>query len=209
MILKKINKEFEVPDPGEHLAVLADVVPLGVRNTNYGPKDQLRFKWFVQQTGTDGRQLGVIATYNNTLGDGASLVQVITDLTGNPPGDEFDTEALTGVNSRLTLKIQKKKKDGTKFAKVIAILPPRKGDPLLLVPQWYKRTGGNTLPAAAVATATAPHTLTPPSVQAENNKLQSTMEASEPPEPPEWDPADYDDATGFPAEKAGVCEPAA
>lgn len=53
MILKKIMSE--PPDEGQHLAVLADILDLGMRNTNFGPKDQLRMKWFVQQTGKTAR----------------------------------------------------------------------------------------------------------------------------------------------------------
>jgi hypothetical protein len=92
MILNKIMSQ--PPDEGQHLAVLADISDLGTRNTNYGPKDQVRFKWLVQPTGKDGKELSVVSTYTKSLGQGANLVKAITDITGTPPTDGFDTESL-------------------------------------------------------------------------------------------------------------------
>jgi hypothetical protein len=191
MILKKILKPFEFPDEGSHLAVLADIVDLGVRNTKYGPKEQLRFKWLVQQTGKDGKELSVISTYNNSLGQSANLVQAITDITGMPPVDGFDTESLIGANNRLTVK-HEKKPDGRVYPNVIAILRPGKNDPKLSIPHWFKRAGGdNSPPATGAATAPAPEpqAAKPGAVSSDTN--QNDNLESRP-----------DDATSFPADSS-------
>jgi hypothetical protein len=171
--------------------------------TPWGLQDQVRCKWLLQQVGKDGKQLSVIATYNKSLNDNATLVQVITDILGKRPGDEFDTETLIGVNNRLTLK-HKTKQDGTTFPKIVAILRPCKTDPVLQIPAWFKRTGvSNNTPVTAATTA-APkarvqraaeksnEVASSPSSEQPNERLDS------PPEPPDWDPADYDHGTSFP-----------
>jgi hypothetical protein len=41
MIIRAKQKNFEIPDEGEHLAVLADVIDLGLQETPYGLKDRI------------------------------------------------------------------------------------------------------------------------------------------------------------------------
>jgi hypothetical protein len=198
MILKKIMKPFEMCDEDSHLAVLADIVYLGTRNTKYGPKEQLRFKWLVQQTGTDGKELSVISTYNNSLGQGASLVKAITDITGKPPTDGFDTESLIGANNRITVK-HDKKPDGRVYPNVIAILRPGKSDPKLPIPEWFKRAGGDdTPPAAGAVTAPAPDPLAPkPAPAAVQLDTNDNLESSP------------DEATSFPGDSSMAAKHAA
>jgi hypothetical protein len=93
-------------------------------------------------------------------------------------------------------------------------LRPGKNDPKLLVPSWFKGASANrdNTPRAVAATAPVPHAPKPggmPCAEVQNSKLQSTMERTEPPESPEWNPADYDDPTAFPTDMAGIGEHAA
>jgi hypothetical protein len=213
MILKKIRKQFELPDEGSHLAVFADLEDLGKKMTPWGLQEQVRAKWLLQQVGEDGKNLSVIATYNKSLNENSNLVQMIADITGTPPGDEFDTETLIGANARLTLKHQKKKKDGTIFPKIVATLPPANGDPVLRIPDWFQRAGGNnntpptpaptSAPPKAAVRPTPPKSKavpTAPSVEEQNKSLESPPE---PPEPGDWDPSEYDEATSLPSNDAG------
>jgi hypothetical protein len=202
MILKNMIKPFEMCDEDSHLAVLADIVYLGTRNTKYGPKEQLRFKWFVQQTGTDGRELSVISTYNNSLGQGASLVKAITAITGKAPTDGFDTESLIGANNRITVE-HHPKADGRVFPDVIAILRPGKNDPKLSIPAWFKRAeGDNTPPAAGAATTPAPEPQAPKPATA---AVSSDTNQNDNPE------SRPDEATSFPADSTAgnACKHAA
>lgn len=210
MILNKIISA--PPDEGQHLAVLADISDLGKRNTHFGPKDQLRFKWFVQQTGKDARELSVISTYTKSLGQGANLVKAISDITGAPPADGFDTDSLIGANARLIIK-HKTTPDGRVYANVIAILRPGKNDPKLPVPAWFKRSGtdDNKQPAVGAATAppTAPQAPKPAAAPSRPELGRNLQSPAEPPEPAEWQVSDYDEATSFPAENGVAGENAA
>jgi hypothetical protein len=184
MILRKKKKQYQSPDEGSHLAVLADIENLGEKVTPWGQQHQLRFRWFVRQVGKDAKELSVIATYNNSLNENSSLVQVITDLTGAPPEDGFDTDTLIGINSWLTIK-HNRKPDGSVFPKVGAMRPPAKGDPVLRIPAWYKR-GAKPIGA-------------PLSQQTDNPEL--------PPEPDDIDAGDG--GTSFPGGNATSNENAA
>jgi hypothetical protein len=198
MIFKKITN-YELPEEGSHLAVLADNEDLGEKTTPWGLKKQVRFKWLLQQKGKDGRELSVIATFNNSLNENSSLVEAITSITGTPPGEEFDGDTMIGTNSRLTLK-HKTKKDGNIFPKIVAILRPTKGDPVLRVPGWFKRadSGGKNPPAAATPSEAAPQPVPKPSTAASSDGNRNDHLES-PPEPPDCDPSDYDEAASFQA----------
>ena len=216
MIITKTKKQFELPGEGSHLAVLVDVEDRRAQVTPWGVRDQVRLKWLVKQVGTDGREISVIATYNKSLSDNASFVQAIKDITGRPPGDTFDTETLIGANNRLTLK-HEPKKDGSLFPKILAILRPGQGDPVLLTPTWFRRAGdgSNTPPSAAARNAppkAAVH-ITPKSkpvaIAATAEQNDALKPVSEPPESGDWDPSQYDLAASFPSSDAVSDEPAA
>jgi hypothetical protein len=201
MILRKKKKNFEQPKEGTHLAVLADVQDLGEKLTPWG-KQQVRFRWFVKQVGKDGKQLSVIATYNNSIDENANLFQAITDITGKPPDDGFDTENMIGINNRLDIK-HHKTLAGNIFPKIVAYLPPAKDDPVLPIPAWYRRgTEGNHAPAAAAPRAPAN---TKPVVSAPLAKRIDNPEL--PPEPHDLDTGD--DGTSFPGDDATSDENAA
>lgn len=213
MILRKKKKNFEQPNEGSHLAVLADIGSLGEKVTPWGQQDQLRWRWFVQQIGKDGRQLSVIATYNNSLNENSNLVQVITDLTGTPPDDGFDTETLIGANARLTIK-HHVTQNGSVFPKIVAILPPGKNEPVLQIPGWYKRTAsGDKTPSPASDAATSPAKAALQRAAANSKAVASAPPAKQvgdselPPEPHDLDTDD--DATSFPGNDATSDENAA
>ena len=88
MIITAKQKKFEIPTEGEHLAVLADVVDLGEVETDYGRKDQVQFRWLVEQKGKDGKPLAVRQRpHNKSMHEKASLRHDIKRILGADPGD--------------------------------------------------------------------------------------------------------------------------
>jgi hypothetical protein len=92
------------------------------------------------------------------------------------------------------------------FPKVLAIMRPAKGDPVLRIPAWFKRTGdGNNTPPATAATTAPPkaavqHTPAKSKAAANPSGEEQNQSLESPPEPPEagdWDPSVYE-ATSFP-----------
>jgi hypothetical protein len=205
MIIKKTTKKYELPDEGVYLAVLADVEDRGEQMTPWGVKEQIRLKWLLQQVGKDGKELSVIATYNKSLDDRSKLVAAITDITGTPPGEQFEMETLIGAINHLTIKHQKKQ-DGSIFPKLVAMLRPAKGDPVLGIPAWFRRAGTNNNAPPSTAATTAPLKAAVQNMAATAKPVPSPPVAerkaadpvAEPPESEAWDPAEYDEATSFP-----------
>jgi hypothetical protein len=188
MKIVKKHKEFELPTEGSHLAVLADILDLGERPTAYGLKERLRFVWLVDQLGADGKQITVIATYTKSLDDRATLVRIITDITGKVPGEEFETENVIGANARVIIK-HNQGKDGRVYANIVAILRPGKGEPVLKIPDWFERGDGGQKVAAAPSPAPKPIS---PARASPTEERKSPEPAGEPPGTSEWDPSQYD-----------------
>lgn len=138
MIITNKQKQYELPDEGEHLAVLADLIDLGEVDTTYGKKDRVRFIWLVQQCDTEGKQIAVAYSYTKSLHEKASLRKVIKIMLGRDPEDSFDLETLLGMNIRLVIEHQAR--DERTFATIVAMLKPRKGDPVLAIPRDFVRT---------------------------------------------------------------------
>jgi len=141
MIITAKQKKFEIPTEGEHLAVLADVVDLGEVETNYGRKDQVQFRWLVEQKGKDGKPLAVRQRpHNKSMHEKASLRHDIKRILGADPGDTFDVDTLLGVNANLT--IEHYTRDGNTYANITDIRRPVNGDGLLKIPDDFKRDDG-------------------------------------------------------------------
>ena len=142
MIITSKEKKFEIPNEGEHLAVLADIVDLGETETAYGLKDLVQFRWQVQQLGSDGKPLSVRQKpHNKSMYEKATLRKDIKRILGKDPGDSFDVETLLGVNS--LLEIEHHTREGRTYANIVAIRRPTNGGPVLKIPEDFKRATGN------------------------------------------------------------------
>jgi hypothetical protein len=148
LIVTTTPKQYELPDEGEHLAVLADVIDLGEVDTQYGKKDRVRFIWLVEQRDKEGKLIAVVISYTKSLHDKASLRKAVKAILGRDPGNSLDLETLLGTNMRLV--IEHSEYEGRAFAAIAVMLRPRKGDAVLRVPSDFVRSkspsGGGTPP---------------------------------------------------------------
>ena len=141
LIIKNEQKQYELPDEGQHSAVLADVTDLGEQDTKFGKKRQVRLTWLLDQLNSEGKQIRVMQRFNWSLHEMSRLYKLITALTGRRPGNQFDLEKLLGANALLF--IQHNVRDGRTFANVASIAKPRKGSPLLSIPADFVRAKDN------------------------------------------------------------------
>lgn len=141
MIITAKPAKFEIPDEGEHLGVLVDIVDLGETETGYGLKDRVQFRWLVEQRGKDGKPLSVRQKpHNKSMHEKATLRKDIKRILGKDPGDTFDIETLLGVNA--LLEIEHHTHEGRTYANIIAIRRPANGDRVLQIPEDFKRDDG-------------------------------------------------------------------
>jgi hypothetical protein len=162
LIISVQRKQYELPDEGEHLAVLADVIDLGEVRTTFGMKEKVRLIFLVQQRDSEGKHIAVACSYNKTLYEKSNLCKAVKTILGRDPEDTFHLETLLGANVRLVL--DHHAYDGRTFAGIVAILRPRKGDPTFVVPAEFVRAkdrqnggnGGNDHPTTAPVRETDP-----------------------------------------------------
>lgn len=160
IIIDSAPKPYELPDEGEHVAVLADVEDRGVRDTKYGSQFQVRLWFLVDQKNSNGKHIKVTRTYNKSLNETSSLRKDVKSILGNDPGYKYDIEKLIGLNVRLVIEHQTR--EGRTFAGVAAILKPAKGGKVLTIPNEFVRAQTkNTNGTTTNATAPTPLALTP------------------------------------------------
>ena len=146
---------FEIPNEGEHLAVLADVVDLGEVDTNYGRKEQIQLRWLVDQRGADGRPLLVRQKpHTKSLHEKSTLRKDIKRVLGQEPSDPFDVESMLGMN--VILEIEHNSWEGKTYANIVAIRRPPNSDRVLEIPKDFKRDEG-TKRNDSSATGTSQH----------------------------------------------------
>jgi hypothetical protein len=141
LIVSRKTKRYELPDEGEHLAVLADVIDLGEANTAKDKKPRIRFVWLLEQRDSEGKHIAVWVSYPNSLYLKSHLCKTVTTLLGRDPGDRFDLETLLGKNARVL--IRHSEGNGRVFADIVETLKPRKSDHGFQLPPDFARASSN------------------------------------------------------------------
>jgi hypothetical protein len=130
-------RQYELPDEGPHVAVVADVIDLGERETFFGKKEQVRVIFLVEQLDSQGNHIELMRNYTRSAHEKSSLRKVAKMLLGYDPGHTFDAEALLGLNTGVM--VVHEEGDERTFAKIDGFYKLRKGDTLLAIPQGYIR----------------------------------------------------------------------
>jgi len=131
--------ERELPMAGMQDAVLSKIFDLGQQDSPYGRKHQVLFVWELAETMTEGKFQGnrfvLTQTFTLSLNEKANLRKTIESWRGKQMTEE---QARAGVDLEKYLKmpatlnvIHAEKRDGSEFAKVGTVLPPRQDAPML------------------------------------------------------------------------------
>lgn len=136
------GKQFEKPNSGMFHGVLADVVDLGLVTTTFQgvtkTQPMVRFVWFLDANGTDGKQLSVAARFNANLHEKSNLYKSVKQILNGAPSATFDLASLIGQTRQLFI-VREKSQDGTKdFANIQGIAPAAPGK-VVAVPQDFVR----------------------------------------------------------------------
>ena len=135
MILKEESgaSSWENPKPGLHQAVCVYIDDLGMQQTNYGEKHQLKLVFELDQQRSDGGPIRMGRKYTATLNEKGALRGDLkswrgADLTVEEK-NEFNLEKLVGAQAQLNIE-EFQKQDGTAGTAIGAILPPADGQNL-------------------------------------------------------------------------------
>lgn len=160
MLIDSKGKNFEKPDSGMFVAVLADIVYIKDKPTQYGPKDKSRLIWILDAKDKEGNYYRVMTEATSSMNEKARLFGLVKDIrNGVVPPIPFELDELIGSVNRLVIS-REKSPDGTKdYANIKAIIPALAGT-TFAVPAGFVRAKDKPVKTntAAAGTTTAPAT---------------------------------------------------
>lgn len=129
MPIKFKNKEYETPPQGLHNAVCVDVVDLGIVDTPFGPADQIKIVWQLEEETKKGYRFLLSKRYNPSKSPKSNLRKMLEAWRLKPftkeEMNDFDIEKLIGANCQLT--VGHKITDDATYANVLAVTASAKG----------------------------------------------------------------------------------
>src|SRR5580765_7222749 len=131
------NKHLQASN-GLHLAVLADVEDMGIQNSVYGQKHNLRLVFLVDEKDTQGEPLRVTDICTASSHPDSKLTKYARALLAGDPGDDLETEDLLGRCCWLETELKPNTK-GKPYAHVVNSTPLRGDEPGLAIPLTFQR----------------------------------------------------------------------
>lgn len=126
--------DFTPAPEGLHPAVCVDVVDLGVVQTNFGMKHQIKVIWQIAAKNEKGERFQIRRQYTPSLFEGSNLRRDLESWRGKPFSPEqlqrFDVEALIGANCQIQVAHRKSTKNRI-YANVQAIVKAAPGQKLV------------------------------------------------------------------------------
>lgn len=126
----KGTQEFDPAPPGLHHAVCVDVINMGLQDTKFGKKKQLKIVWQLKAKDKKGKRFQVRRTYTQSLAEKSNLRHDLETWRGRPFSKEelmeFDIEKLLGANCQMQV-IHRVSEKGRTYANPQAIVPVVKG----------------------------------------------------------------------------------
>lgn len=138
MITIKRKQYIPAPD-GISDAVCVDAHELGLVQTPFGEKEQVKITWELDKINDEGRRYLISKNYNRSLADKSTLFRDCTAWSGGLSAEDlnnFDLETFIGLPCRLLI-IHKPSKDGRIFANIDRVL--KSGDVKLEASGNYMR----------------------------------------------------------------------
>jgi len=156
---------WEKPDSGDYIGIIADVVELFGVKTSYGEKNKIRIVWVLDKLDSTGKPLRAMRQVNAVLTEKSDFYKLVTSILGQaPPVRGFDTESLMLRANRLF--ILKEKTGDKEFSNVKGVMPLPPGIAVPKIPADFVRAKdrkpfvpnqpGSQAPAAAPAPAAQP-----------------------------------------------------
>jgi len=109
---------------GSHDAVFCDVEDLGIVETQYGKKHQVRIVWQLAAKMDDGRPFTIGRRYGLSLHEKAALFKDLKSYAKKAPPQNLDLETLIGKPCQIL--VTHTERDGSTYANVQAVLPAGK-----------------------------------------------------------------------------------
>jgi len=145
LVVSVNTKEYERPQEGIVLGVLADIADLGYIDGPYGSKPKYRYSWVIDQKDSEGNYFVVSKTYTASLHEKSIMFQDIKEMKGAPPPVPYDVERLLGHVNLLVLKKETAttgKYAGKDFVNIKAFLKAPAGSKLAIPADYVREKDG-------------------------------------------------------------------
>jgi hypothetical protein len=133
IVRDKGTTSFQPAPTGVHTGVCVDVIDLGMKDTQWGPKHKIRLVWQIEELMENGKPFLVSKQYTASLNEKANLRKDLESWRGRPftqkECEGFDVETIVGVNCLLN--VQQEVKGENTWANIKGVMPLKKGiDPI-------------------------------------------------------------------------------
>jgi hypothetical protein len=122
--------------------VCCDVIDLGVKETQWGPKQKIAIRWQSEEVSEKGFRLTIQQQYTRSLNEKAKLRHDLESWRGRKftaaELKGFDLEVLIGVNAMVNV-IHNEAADGKVWANVASLAPKMKNLPSIAIAADYVR----------------------------------------------------------------------
>lgn len=157
-------KEYEKPQTGSYVGVLADVINLGIVQGKFGPKPTARLVWLLKDTDSEGSHFRVMIQATASMNEKAKLYKRVSEVLNSPVPDNYDLENLIGKCNMLMVRRSETTVNGKKkiYANIESIFPLPAGTAPFAIPQGFVRkkdqqqNGSSPAQAAPQQQAAAP-----------------------------------------------------
>ncbi len=137
MILEQ-GGNYEKPDSGMFIGIVADVVELYNVPTKFGPKNKVRIVWILDKNDSQGKPYRVVFQKNATMHEKSDLYKAVRAILGTAPPVKFDTEGLIGKANQLMV-LKEKDDAGKEFSNVKGISALPIGAVVPKIPAYFVR----------------------------------------------------------------------
>lgn len=136
------SKQYPIASEGVAAIVLADVVDVGIEQTDNGPKPKVELYWVVDEKDAEGNYFVIKRKFTNSLHEKSNLYPIVVDLLGGvaPAPLPYDLEQLIGRANMGVIKHANGKGNNAdkKYANIASMLPLKPGQ-AFTVPTGYIR----------------------------------------------------------------------
>ena len=172
------QKDWERPEDGTYVGVIADVIDLGEVQTGFGVKPKVQIMWLLDAFDSDGHQHRVSSFYTASLHEKANLRKALKSILGADVSGQFDLEELLGINNQLVLQTTE---SGEKtYTNVIAILKAPKGPRMEIPEDFVRKSEKEDTKKPAVKKATLKKVAVPVQTAAQEDAVEEQAQEQAP-----------------------------
>lgn len=133
------EKEYEMPEDGQYLAVVADVIDHGIVQTEfYGAKEKISIVYILDALDSKGENFRISQFFNKSLHEKAGLRKALRAILRRDITGTFDMDEIIGVTVGVVTQ-QNKANNGKTYANIEAIIPGPKGQKMEIPAEFQRQ----------------------------------------------------------------------